>query len=86
MIKVDIVKHVAEKTGIPIVKAEIAVDAFFNAMKNALARGERMELRGFGIFTVQPRKRGVGRNPRTKEIKPIPEGLTVRFRPGSEIK
>src|SRR2546428_10324440 len=67
MIKLDIINRVAEKTGVPKMKAEQAVDALFHSMKEALTRGERIELRGFGVFVVKPRKRGVGRNPRDRK-------------------
>lgn len=67
-------------------KAEQAVDALFHSMKEALARGERIELRGFGVFIVKPRKRGVGRNPRTGEEVAIPSGKTIRFKPGKELQ
>ena len=46
---------------------------------------ERIELRGFGVFVVKPRKRGVGRNPRTGKEVPIPAGKTIRFKPGKEL-
>ena len=55
-------------------------------MKAALARGERIELRGFGVFAVKPRKRGVGRNPRTGQEVAIPSGKTIRFKPGKEMQ
>ena len=67
-------------------KAEQAVDALFHSMKEALSRGERIELRGFGVFVVKPRKRGVGRNPRTGEEVAIPSGKTIRFKPGKELQ
>lgn len=86
MIKLDIVNRVAEKTGVPKIKAEVAVDALFNAMKEAMQRGERIELRGFGVFVVKPRKRGIGRNPRTGEVTDIPPGKTIRFKPGKELQ
>ena len=86
MIKLDIVNRVAERTGVPKMKAEQAVDALFHSMKEALARGERIELRGFGVFVVKPRKRGVGRNPRTGEEVAIPSGKTIRFKPGKELQ
>ena len=54
MIKLDIINRVAEKTGVPKMKAEQAVDALFHSMKEALTRGERIELRGFGVFVVKP--------------------------------
>ena len=86
MIKLDIVNQVADKTGVPKTKAEVAVESLFEAMKNALQRGERIELRGFGVFVVKPRKRGVGRNPRTGEVTDIPPGKTIRFKPGKELQ
>ena len=85
MIKLDIVNQVADKTGVPKQKAEQVVDSLFNAMKDALAKGNRIELRGFGVFVVKPRKRGVGRNPRTGKEVPIPAGKTIRFKPGKEL-
>ena len=85
MIKLDIVNQVADKTGVPKQKAEQVVDSLFNAMKEALALGKRIELRGFGVFVVKPRKRGVGRNPRTGKEVPIPAGKTIRFKPGKEL-
>src|SRR5205823_4681963 len=84
--KQDIVNRVAEQLNITKVKAEIAVESVFNSLKNALKRGERIELRGFGVFIVKPRKSGVGRNPRTGEEVAIPPGKTIRFKPGKEIR
>ncbi len=85
MIKLDIVNRVADKTGIPKTKAEIAVESLFEGMKLAMKQGERIELRGFGVFIVKPRKRGIGRNPRTGEVTDIPPGKTIRFKPGKEL-
>ncbi len=86
MIKLDIINHVVERTGIPRTKAEAAVDAVFNAMKNALQRNDRIELRGFGVFNIKPRKTGIGRNPRTGEEVSIPPGKAVRFKPGKDLQ
>lgn len=86
MIKQDIVSRVASKMEITKVKAEVAVDAVFEALRGAMRRGERIELRGFGVFVVKPRKSGIGRNPRTGAEVPIPPGKTVRFKPGKEIR
>ena len=55
MIKLDIINRLADETGIPKLKAEQAVEALFNSMKDALSRGDRIELRGFGVFIVKPR-------------------------------
>lgn len=86
MIKLDIVNEIVYKTGITKTKAEMAVEAVFESMKRALSRGERVEFRGFGIFTVRPRKTGVARNPRTGAAAAIPPGKIVRFRLGKELR
>ena len=86
MIKLDIVNEVVNKTGITKTKAEMAVETVFESMKRALALGDRIELRGFGIFTVRPRKTGIGRNPRTGAEVAIPPGKAVRFKPRKELQ
>ena len=86
MIKLDIVNAVVERTKISRTKAEQAVETVFEAIKNALGRGQRIELRRFGVFQVKPRKTGIGRNPRTGEEVAIPPGKAVRFKPGKELQ
>lgn len=86
MIKIDIVNEVADTvSNLTKVKAEKAVDTIFEMMKEALKKGDRIELRGFGVFQIKPRKKGIGRNPRTgKEVR-IPPGKTIRFKPGKNL-
>ncbi len=86
VIKLDLINEVVERIGISKTKAEIAVETVFEAMKKALARGGRIELRGFGVFNVRPRKTGIGRNPRTRQEVSIPPGKAVRFKPGKELQ
>ena len=86
VIKLDIINEVVNKTGITKSKAEVAVEAVFETMKKALTRGDRIELRGFGVFNVRPRKTGIGRNPRTGAEVNIPPGKAVRFKPGKELQ
>ncbi len=86
LIKLDIINEVVNRTGITKTKAEMAVETVFESMKRALAQGERIELRGFGIFNVRPRKTGIGRNPRTGAEVAIPPGKAVRFKPGKELQ
>jgi len=85
LIKQDIVHKVVERTGLPRTKAEAAVDTVFEGLKQALAAGERIELRGFGFFSVRARKTGIGRNPRTGTEVNIAPGKAVRFKPGKEL-
>ena len=86
MIKADIVHRVADASEVPRVKAALAVDTILDAMKDALSDGRRIELRGFGVFQVRDRKKGVGRNPKTGVEVAIAPGKTVRFKPGKELK
>jgi DNA-binding protein HU-beta len=85
MIKQDIIQQVVERTGLPRNKAEAAVDSIFESLKRALGAGDRIELRGFGVFNVRPRKTGIGRNPRTGTEVTITPGRAVRFKPGKEL-
>ena len=85
LIKQDIVHQVIERTGLPRVKAEAAVETVFDSLKRALTRGDRIELRGFGVFNVRPRKTGIGRNPRTGAEVSITPGRAVRFKPGKDL-
>jgi DNA-binding protein HU-beta len=88
VIKLDLVNGVVERLGnrISRSKAEAAVEKVFEAMKRALAQGQRIELRRFGVFNVKRRKTGVGRNPRTGQQVSIPPGKAVRFKPGKELQ
>ena len=86
VIKADIITKVSEDAAITKVKAVEAVEAVFEAMKSAMKRGERIELRGFGVFQVKPRKKGIGRNPRTGREVRIPPGKTIRFKPGKNLR
>jgi DNA-binding protein HU-beta len=86
VIKLDIINEVVTRTGITKTKAELAVETVFGSMKKALAKGDRIELRGFGVFNIKPRKTGIGRNPRTGQEVNIPPGKAVRFKPGKELQ
>jgi DNA-binding protein HU-beta len=87
MIKADLVNRVVSENGdVPRLKAAIAVDTIIDALKDALRQGKRIELRGFGVFQVRERKKGVGRNPKTGIEVAITPGKTVRFKPGKELK
>ena len=86
VIKLDIVNEVVNRTGITKTRAEMAVETVFESLKKALVAGERIELRGFGVFNVKARKTGVGRNPRTGEEVNIRPGKAVRFKPGKELQ
>ena len=86
MIKADIINLVSKAADITRVKADEAVEAVLDALKSSMQRGERIELRTFGVFQVKPRKKGIGRNPRTGREVRIPPGRTIRFKPGKNLR
>ncbi|MBV9811411.1 MAG: integration host factor subunit beta [Acetobacteraceae bacterium] len=65
---------------------ELIVATIFNEITAALARGERVELRGFGAFTVKRRDARTGRNPRTGEPVPVDEKVVPFFKAGKELR
>jgi nucleoid DNA-binding protein len=62
------------------------VQKTFDTIVESLARGERVELRNFGIFKVKTRKGRMGRNPRTGESVAIPDKKVVSFKSGMKMK
>ena len=65
---------------------EVIVGTIFNEISAALSRGERVELRGFGAFTVKRRDARTGRNPRTGEAVPVDEKVVPFFKAGKELR
>jgi len=66
--------------------AEFAVKAILDAMNDALMRGHRIEIRGFGSFSVNYRPPRMGRNPRSGESVAIPEKRVPHFKPGKALR
>ena len=85
MTKKEIVKSIAEKTGIPVGQVTEIVQSVFNGIIDVLATEGRIELRNFGIFEVKKRKARQARNPRTGETVQVPERLVVTLKPGREM-
>ncbi len=67
-------------------EVELLVSAIFETIAAGLARGERIELRGFGSFTVKERAPRVGRNPRTGEAVQVPAKRHPNFKSGKELR
>ncbi|WP_338604541.1 HU family DNA-binding protein [Desulfoferula mesophila] len=86
MNKSDLIRMLAEKEGLTLKTAESAVNAIFNSIEQALAQGDRVEIRGFGSFKLKDYEGYKGRNPKTGEsIKVQPKKLPV-FKVGKELK
>ena len=62
------------------------VDALFDEITASLARGKRIELRGFGTFSVKVHEARTGRNPRTGALVPVPKKAYPHFKTGKEIR
>ncbi len=87
MTKRDLIERVAGRTShISQKDTEIVVNTIFNSMKEALNRGERIEIRGFGSFQVKVHKAHEGRNPKTGEDVHIPTKRRAFFKVGQELK
>ena len=87
MTRSDLVEALAERFGqLTHRDAEFAVKALLEAMSEALARGHRIELRGFGSFTISHRPPRMGRNPRSGEQVAIPEKRVPHFKPGTALR
>lgn len=86
MTKKEIVLKIAEETNIKQIDVKKVVQKTLDEIVAALAKGDTVELRNFGIFKVKTRKARVGRNPKTGVTVPIPEKRIVTFKPGMVMK
>jgi len=83
----DLVDELAARFGqLTLRDAEFAVKTILDAMNEALARGHRIEVRGFGSFSVNYRPPRQGRNPRSGESVAIPEKRVPHFKPGKALR
>ena len=87
MTKSELILRLAEKNPHLYQRdVERIVSTIFEEIANALARGDRVELRGFGAFSVKTRDERTGRNPRTGEPMQIAASSQPKFRPGKVLK
>jgi integration host factor subunit beta len=86
MTKSELIEAVAERTKITKSRAELVVNCVFDAMTSALERGEGIEIRGYGSFTVRSYKPYDGRNPRTGNQVAVPSKRLPFFKVGKELK
>ena len=88
MTKANLVEQVAEAIGPGVTKKDCAlvVDGFLNAVKLALAKGENIEIRGFGTFKVRKRKTRMARNPRTGEAVEVPSRSVPVFKASKHLR
>ena len=86
MNKVDLVSAVAKQAELSKKDAGLAVEAVFDAISEALEKGDKVQLIGFGTFDVSERAAREGRNPRTGETMKIAAAKAPRFKAGKALK
>lgn len=86
MNKKNLIAAVAVKTEVPKKEAEAAVTALVDVISQALCRGEKVQIVGFGTFEVKERAARMGRNPQTKEPIPVTASKAPVFKAGKALK
>jgi len=86
MTKPELVSAIAEKAGVTKKVAAATLEAFMETVKEALSKGEKVALVGFGTFEVRQRKARKGINTQTKKTIHIPAKKVPAFRPGKDLK
>jgi integration host factor subunit beta len=87
MTKSELIQRLAERNPHLYQRdVELIVSAIFDEISNALARGDRVELRGFGAFSVKRRDARVGRNPRTGDSVAVDEKHVPFFKTGKQLR
>ena len=86
MKKTELITAIAEATGLTKKDAEGILTATFDTIAQELAKGEKVQVSGFGIFEVKEREARVGRNPRTKEAIEIPASKVPAFKAAKALK
>lgn len=86
MNKAELINAVAEKAGLSKKDAELAVNATIESITDALTKGDKVQLVGFGGFEVKERAARMGRNPKTREPISIPASKMPVFKAGKALK
>lgn len=85
--KRDLVTRISNESGLVQQQVLDVVQKTLDYIAEALSKGDKVELRNFGVFEVKTRKARVGRNPNSPETDvPIPERCVVKFKPGKEMR
>ncbi|HQR30974.1 MAG TPA: HU family DNA-binding protein [Anaeromyxobacteraceae bacterium] len=86
MLKSDLINILVVKRGVTQKQAELTIETIFESMKDALCKGENIEIRGLGAFHVKHYEGYQGRNPKTGEVIPVRPKRGILFRTGKELR
>src|ERR1700755_2581997 len=84
--KADLIEEVLKVTELPRKESETIVETIFDSIIEAIQKGEKIEIRGFGSFRTRQRRGRVGRNPKTGEKVEVPAKRIPFFKPSKELK
>ena len=84
--KADLIEEVLKVTELPRKESETIVETIFESIIDALQKGDKIEIRGFGSFRTRQRRGRVGRNPKTGEKVEVPAKKIPFFKPSKELK
>lgn len=85
MNKSELIDAIAQRAGLTKVQAKSAIEGYHEAVATTLAEGKRVEILGFGTFSVAERSERTGRNPKTGEALVIKAKKVAKFKPGKEL-
>jgi integration host factor subunit beta len=87
MTKAELIDNVARKVdGLTRSQVDVLVSTVFTSIKDALADGDKVEIRGFGSFRLRHRAAREGRNPKSGEVVRVPAKMVPFFKAGKELK
>ena len=86
MTKAELVDEVGREAALTRKHSEVIVDAVFTSIMDALQKGDKIELRGFGSFRIRRRDSRTGRNPKTGAGVVVPAKRVPHFKPGKELR
>jgi len=87
MTKAELIEKVTEKmNSLTLKQTEVVVNLIFDSVKDTLAKGEKVEIRGFGSFRIRNRRSREGRNPKTGTSVSVPPKKVPFFKTGKELR
>ena len=86
MLKSDLIAVLVAKRQLTQKQAELTIETIFDSMRNALCKGDNIEIRGLGAFHVKNYQGYNGRNPKTGEVIPVKPKRGILFRTGKELR
>lgn len=86
MVRAELINQVSNRSGLTKKKAQLAVNTVFKSITEALSKDDKVELRGFGSFTIRSRDSRLGRNPKTGATVEVPAKKVPFFKAGKALK